>query len=94
MKWVIAAAVGILAMAPAGAGSFSSGVYEAHDKFPQRIKEDKDCDNCSCLSPDGDHDCDDGGGKGVAEPGDWTLLVFGMGLIAVRMYRKKGEIHG
>jgi hypothetical protein len=64
-------------------------VFIKHDKFPQRHEMDPaDCDNCACLAPDGDHDCDDT--HSVPEPPTLVLLATGLVAIALSRRRPKG----
>jgi hypothetical protein len=62
-------------------------VFASHDKFPQRREASEDCDNCACLAPDGDHDCDDT--HSVAEPDTLVLLATGVVVAAVVRRRRR-----
>ena len=87
---------------PVASGPFAAaepfsvpGIFEVHDKFPQRYAvkqaEDSECNEQHHLQPDGDHDCDDP--VGVPEPSGWaatSLLALGVGGVLLRGRRRRG----
>ena len=91
MKILLAFPLALVLAAPVAA----TGVYEAHDKFPQRhavTAEDNECTEHHHLTPDGDHDCDDVK-RGVPEPDGWgptALLGLGIAGVYLSARRRRG----
>ena len=88
---------------PVASGPFAAaepfsvpGIFEVHDKFPQRYAvkqaEDSECNENHHLQPDGDADCDDPK-VGVPEPGAWGstgLLALGVAGVYLSGRRRRG----
>jgi hypothetical protein len=98
MKVLGMVAGAVLVYSPfANSENHSAGVYEAHDKFPERVvvwkesgKSDDECHENHHLKPDGDHDCDDKPVRGVPEPGGWASTgLLGLGVAGVYLSTRR-----